>query len=90
MSHPLHITCHILPEEYKSKGKESLEKTIKLLTDNNFKTTQINQIKQAITCLTAQNTWEEQKDKFRSEIQRLDNLRGEDFAKTFPELAGLL
>jgi len=90
MSHPLHISYHILPNEYKLKGKESLEKTVKLLTDNSFKTIQINQIKQALACLTSQNIWEEQKDKFKSEIHRLDKIRGEDFCKTFPELAGLL
>ena len=90
MTHPLHISSHILPEEYKLKGKESLEKCIKLLTDNNFKPNHIGQPKQSIDWLLSKNTWEEQKDKFRSEIQRLDALRGEDFSKTFPELAGLL
>ena len=90
MSHPVFIASHILPEEYKLKGKESLEKCVKLLTDNNFKANHIEQPKQSIDWLFSKHTWEEHKTQFRSEIQRLDNLRGEDFSKTFPELAGLL
>jgi MoaA/NifB/PqqE/SkfB family radical SAM enzyme len=90
MTGPLHLSSHILPPEYKLKGKDSLEKSVNLLTSNNFKSNQIEQPKQAIDWLFSKNTWEEQKDKFKSEIQRVDDLRGEDFSKTFPELAGLL
>ena len=90
MSDPLFIAPHVLPEEHKLKGKESLEKTVKLLTDNRFKDNQIEQVTQAIPWLFSRNTWEEQKDKFRSETLRLDKIRSEDFNKTFPELAGLL
>ena len=87
MTDPLFISPHVLPEEYKLKGKESLEKTIKLLQENNFKRTQIEQPKQSIPWLFTKNVWDEHKNKFRSEIQRLDKIRGEDFDKTFPELA---
>lgn len=90
MSDPVHISGHILPNEYKLKGKESLEKYIKILNDNKFKNKHLTQPEQSLNWLFSKNTWEEQKDKFRSEIQRLDNLRNEDFSKTFPELAGLL
>jgi organic radical activating enzyme len=90
MSDPLYIACHILPKEYKLKAKESLEKSIELLKNNNFKDKQIQQPEQSLKWLFTTDSWEEQKDKFRSEIQRLDKLRGEDFCKTFPELAGLL
>jgi hypothetical protein len=90
MTDPQFISPHILPKEYKLKGKESLEKTIKFLQDNNFKKNQIEHVNQSINWLSTKNIWEEQKDKFRSEIQRLDNIRKEDFSKTFPELAGLL
>jgi MoaA/NifB/PqqE/SkfB family radical SAM enzyme len=90
MSDPVHLSGHILPDEYKLKGKESLEKYIKILNDNKFKDKHLTQPEQSLNWLFSKNTWEEQKDKFRSEIKRLDNLRGEDFSKTFPELAGLL
>jgi MoaA/NifB/PqqE/SkfB family radical SAM enzyme len=90
LSDPPHLSGHILPNEYKLKGKESLEKYIKILNDNNFHDKHLVQPKQSLNWLFSKNTWEEQKDKFRSEIQRLDNLRGEDFNNTFPELAGLI
>ena len=90
MTNPLHISSLILPYEYKLKGKDSLEKCVKLLKDNNFKIKHIEQPEQSLTWLFSKNIWDQQKDKFRSEIQRLDNIRGEDFSKTFPELAGLL
>jgi organic radical activating enzyme len=90
MSDPLYIASHILPEEYKLKGKESLKKYIKLLATNNFSIYHRVQPEQSLNWLFSKNTWEEHKTQFRSEIKRLDNLRGEDFTKTFPELAGLL
>lgn len=90
MTNPLHMSSLILPYEYKLKGKDSLEKCVKLLKDNNFKKNQIVQQNQSLNWLFSKNTWDQQKDMFRSEIQRLDNIRGEDFSKTFPELAGLL
>ena len=90
MSDPEHISSHVLPNDYKLKGKESLEKCITILNDNKFLNKHLMQPEQSLGWLFSKNTWEENKDKFRSEIQRLDNIRGEDFAKTFPELAGLL
>lgn len=90
MSHPTFLSSHILPNEYKIKGKESLEKYIDILNKNNFGEDHKSQPEQSLAWLFSQDTWEQNKDKFRSEIQRLDNLRGEDFSKTFPELAGLL
>jgi len=90
MTDPPHISSLILPHEYKLKGKASLERCIKSLKDNNFKNNHIERPEQSLTWLFSKNTWDQQKDKFRSEIERLDNIRGEDFSKTFPELAGLL
>ena len=90
MTDPVHISSHILPYDYKLKGKDSLEKCVKLLKDNNFKKSHIEQPEQSLNWLFSKNTWDQQKNMFRSEIQRLDNIRGEDFSKTFPELAGLL
>ena len=90
MTDPLHISSHILPYDYKLKGKDSLERCIKSLKDNNFENKHIAQQEQSLTWLFSKNTWDQQKNMFRSEIQRLDNIRGEDFSKTFPELAGLL
>jgi organic radical activating enzyme len=90
MSHPTFLSSHILPNEYKIKGKESLEKFIDILNKNNFNENHKLQPKQSLAWLFFQDTWEQNKDEFRREIHRIDNLRGEDFSKTFPELAGLL
>lgn len=90
MSTPDYLTCHILPPELKEKGKESLEKTIALLKANKFKVPQIQQIEDAIPWAMSQNTWEQHKKQFRSEVKRLDRIRGENFTKTFPELSDLL
>jgi MoaA/NifB/PqqE/SkfB family radical SAM enzyme len=90
MSHPTFLSPHILPTEYKIKGKESLEKYINLLNKNNFNDWHKSQPEQSLAWLFSQDTWEQNKNEFRSEIHRVDNLRGEDFSETFPELAGLL
>jgi organic radical activating enzyme len=90
MSHPTFLSSHILPNEYKIKGKESLEKFIDTLNKNNFNEDHKSQPKQSLAWLSFQDTWEENKDEFRREIHRIDNLRGEDFCKIFPELTGLL
>jgi organic radical activating enzyme len=90
MSHPTFLSSHILPNEYKIKGKESLETFIDILNKNNFNEDHKSQPKQSLAWLSFQDTWEQNKDEFRREIHRIDNLRGEDFSKTFPELAGLL
>ena len=90
MAAPVFLACHILPEEYKLKGKESIQQYISLLIKNKFGSWHRVQPEQSIEWLFSKNTWEEHKEEFRNEIKRVDNLRGEDFSKTFPELAGLL
>ena len=90
MSHPTFLSSRILPNEYKIKGRESLEKFIDILNKNNFNKDHKSQPIQSLAWLSVQDTWEENKDSFRREIRRVDNLRGEDFSKTFPELTGLL
>lgn len=90
MSTPEHYTCHILPEEYKIKGKESLTKAIQLLEQKQFRQPAIQQLQDALPWALLYNTWDAHKYAFRSEIQRVDNIRGEDFTKVFPELAPLL
>jgi radical SAM protein with 4Fe4S-binding SPASM domain len=90
MSTPEHYTCHILPEEYKVTGKASLEHAIQLLQTNKFKLSHVNQLKDALVWASLYETWDKHKYAFRSEINRVDKLRGENFRKTFPELADLL
>ena len=90
MSTPEHYTCHILPEEYKVKGKESLERAINLLESTGFNPESVQQLKEALPWAMLYNTWDQHRYAFRSEVNRLDKIRGEDFKKTFPELAPLL
>jgi organic radical activating enzyme len=90
MSTPEHFTSHILPEQFKLKGKEGLEKTIATMEKNNFKEPAIHQIKDALIWGVLYDTWEKHRYAFRSEVRRIDKIRGESFEQTFPELAGLL
>ena len=89
MSTPEHLTCHILPEEYRQQGNESIQKAIELMKKRNFKKEQIAQLEITPRWVSSSNTWEEQKNKFREEVRRLDKIRGESFKRTFPELAEL-
>lgn len=84
------LSCNILPPKYKEKGKQSLEAVISMLTKRRFRNSHTSIIKNVIPMALANDTWEDKKEEFRNEIHRLDKIRGEDFSKTFPELAGLL
>ena len=90
MSTPEHYTCHILPPEYKMKGKESLEFAIEYMEKKYFTPYHVLQLKEAMVWALLYDTWDQHKYAFRNEIKRVDKIRGEDFRKTFPELAGLL
>ena len=90
MSGPDHLSAHILPAEYKALGKESLLQLKQLLIDKKYKQDQVIQIDDTIRWVDSNNTWEAQKEMFRSETNRLDTIRGENFTKTFPELAVLM
>lgn len=90
MSSPEAFTCHLLPPEYKAKGVESINNTIDYMASKNFQADKIAQLTNCNQWVQSRDTWEEQKDNFKEEINRVDNIRGEDFRKTFPELAPLL
>jgi hypothetical protein len=90
MSTPEHYTCHILPPDLKLKGKESLEEAVNYMKSNKFKPHQIQQLQDALVWAMLYDTWDKHKYAFRSEINRVDKIRGEDFRKTFPELSLLL
>jgi len=90
MSAPTFLSCHILPTEYKIRGKENIEKLLKVMKNINLSDKQISIVENTIPWAFSQDTWEQEKQKFREEIDRVDKLRGENFSKVFPELAGLL
>jgi hypothetical protein len=79
-----------LPAEYKALGKASLLEVRQILIDKSYKLGQITQLDETIRWIESNNTWDAQKEMFRSETNRLDTIRGESFTKTFSELAGLM
>lgn len=87
---PEYFTCHILPLTYKLKGQKSIQYALALLRQHNFKARASQQLSEALLWAMQDNPWVKYGDKFKQEIQRVDELRGEDFRKTFPELSGLL
>jgi len=89
-AHPKHISVRTLPVEYKQQGKESVDKTIALMREKKFTPNHIIQLENTNRWVDGENNWEEEKESFKNEINRVDLLRGEDFRKTFPELAPLL
>lgn len=90
MSVPEHFTSHILPDNLKEVGRKSLESAITMLQNKKFKPWHINQLQDALPWALLYNTWDNHKYAFRSEVRRIDKLRGESFEKVFPEYAGLL
>jgi hypothetical protein len=90
MVHPKYLSCHLLPYEYKVKGRNSIIQSMLTLIQHKFNKSRIIQLQDALSWTTAYNTWDEQKLEFKNKINQIDSLRNEDFRKTFPELAGLL
>ena len=89
MSTPEHLTCHILPEEFKLQAVDNINKTIAYMKDHKFNAGHISQLEVCPQWIMSQNTWDNQKNKFREEVKRLDTIRGEAFLKTFPEIGEL-
>jgi organic radical activating enzyme/transcription elongation factor Elf1 len=90
MTSPEHFTAQALPAELKKKGRMN----IKLLTDymrhKKFTPHQTDTIASCINWAESIDSWDKYKDKFQTEIRALDLVRGEDFAKVFPELASMM
>lgn len=97
LSGPDFLDVNILPMPYKETAKENLQKLIalteKIGADCPFPGRTGDKVKQltdALSWYSPVSTWDQHKDLFKSETLRLDGIRGESFAKTFPEIAGLL
>lgn len=90
MSSPNYLSCHILPPDYKAIGKKSVNQAIAALLRNKFNLFRLEQLKNVHVWITQNNTWDQEKIKFKEEISRLDTVRNENFKRTFPELAGLI
>ena len=89
-AHPKYVSIRTLPTEYKQQGKESVARTIALMHEKEFREDHIQQLEDTNLWVDVEHNWEEEKEAFKNEINRVDLLRGEDFRKTFPELAPLM
>jgi len=89
MATPTHLSCHILPMEYKDQAKIKLQNCVDRFTKENFTHEQTHEFVNGIRWIYSENTWEREKFNFFSEVNRLDRIRGENFSKVFPELAPL-
>jgi len=94
---PEEFSFQALPTEYKkqviAEQKEYIQK-LRVLDKNHNVVHQVellmNQLEQLATLALAKDSWEEKKNRFRTEVRKIDGRRGEDFATTFPELARLV
>lgn len=95
MTSPEHLSCHMLPHEYKLLGKDSMERTIAVM-GNDMTDHARGHVREAINWAMSKDIANEMNGEvtnlqlFKNEIARIDLLRGEDFRKTFPELAPIL
>ena len=74
---PDYFSTQILPKSAKEIGSANLQPL------------KIESLKGLITRTHQKDTWEELKDKFYNAIEIRDKIRGENFTKTFPELASM-
>lgn len=89
MNNPSYLSCNILPREYKEKGLESINNSIKLLENQNYMPENIGEINKWVD-FNDPLIWMKARRDFKVEINRLDKIRDTSFRTTFPELAPLL
>ena len=80
----------ILPREYKEQAIEEISKLAGTMHVRNYPESAIKGVIELLRWIYSENTWDQYKETFKLEVNRIDRIRGEDFEKTFPELAGLL
>jgi organic radical activating enzyme len=90
MSGPECLSVHVLPDHYKQLGNVSVNRVVDLMQRRQFSPGKITQLTNTRLWSTYESYWERLKDEFKQEINRVDLIRGEDFRKTFPELAPLM
>ncbi len=81
--HPAYYCARALPAELKLQGREKIAKAFTGDTSID------NLVRNAMSFTEEEDTWEEVKDQFMHNAQRLDGIRSEDLFATFPELQAL-
>lgn len=90
MDSPEYLTALILPAKHKEDAVGRIRVLIGKLRRMGFGYQMLNELGTIINWLGSKDDWENQKELFKQEISRLDGIRNENFANTFPELAELL
>jgi len=94
MNTPQYMTANILPQHHKEEGKIKILKLLAIMKAYGFdkKVESLRMVNGIIdwTMSPSELTWEKYKEEFRTNTIKRDNIRGESFIKTFPELADLM
>jgi len=90
MTSPEYLTALVLPNKYKEDAIRRIKILVSNLREKGFGAPMIREIHPITSWIKSEDHWESQKDLFKQEILRLDTIRNENFANTFPELAELL
>lgn len=90
MTHPPFLTSHILPAIIKEKASKSIIGLSARLEKQGYSQRKTSELRNTVKWAESQNSWDKHQKEFLSEIENLDQIRNQDFAKTFPELAKLL
>ena len=86
-SDPKWFSAQNLPQDLKAIGTKKNEKLYDKIDQENYFSKQI--LREAIDYTVADHKWETIKDILRSNVNSIDNRRGQDFVKTFPELKSM-
>jgi hypothetical protein len=85
-NNPKHMCSKNLPGYIKHSGNEKIKRFNTLLNYIELK----NCLTEAAEFTNAEDYWPTYKDKLKIDIYKIDKIRGQDFEKTFPEIASLL
>jgi len=89
-STPYHIAVHALPENLKQKGKEAMDRAVAYMKKHRFQDYKIKQLTDTYAWVDSKSSYEQESENINREVRRLDAIRKENFAQTFPELKQLL
>jgi radical SAM protein with 4Fe4S-binding SPASM domain len=84
MSTPEYLSSQILPKHIKDAGTQNWNQLSTIRSLGHLSEHDITGY------ANAEHTWEQEKENFQKEVSTLDKIRGEDFCKTFPELAEMM
>lgn len=90
LTHPTYLDARILSPALKKQGLEDIDKLISYMKSIGFSDNNLAVLEQISGWVLSIDQWSAKGQKFKTEIERLDKLRLENFVETFPELKSLL